>query len=53
MVEKLSVDQLMEIVDRSVTDDKRLIPDYADSYILLRVVIELAERAYMYESVSD
>ena len=49
MLKEMSVEQLMEIVKTSTTDDNRIAPDYANSYQLYEVIQELAERAWMYE----
>lgn len=49
----LTVAELKQIVEKSLTSDGRLAPDYTDSYELARVVDELAERAWMYEDLTD
>ena len=51
MIKDMTVDQLMEIVKTSTTDDGRIAPDYAESFQLKQVIDELAERAWMYEEL--
>jgi hypothetical protein len=53
MIKDFTVDQLMEIVKNSTTDGGRLAPYYVDSFQLKQVIDELAERARMYEDISN